>query len=59
MVFLQIVGVPLFFDLLIIHGGEGVASLAAYSADLVRSFLNGVHLLRSLPSCSDEGLPRN
>ena len=59
MVLPQVVGVPLLFDLLVIHGGGGVAPLVAYSADLVRSFPNRVYLLRSLPLRSDESLPQN
>ena len=45
MVLSQVVGVPLLFDLLVVHSSEGIASLAAYSADLVRPFPNRVHLL--------------
>ena len=42
MVLSQVVGVPLFFDLLVIHSSEGIASLAAYSSYLVRPFPNRV-----------------
>ena len=34
MVLPQIVGVPLLFDLFVVHGGEAVITLATYSADL-------------------------
>ena len=37
------------------HGGEGVITFAAYSADLVRIFLDRIHLFRAFYAGSDEG----
>ena len=54
MVFPQIVGVPLLFDLFVIHGGEGVITLAAYSVDFVRTLPNMIHLFEAFSSSSDE-----
>jgi len=34
----QIVDVPLLLDLFVVHGFEGVATLATYFADLLRTF---------------------
>ncbi|KAB2623412.1 S2-RNase [Pyrus ussuriensis x Pyrus communis] len=37
-------GVPMIFDLFVVHGDEGLTTLAAYSAHLVRTFLYEIHL---------------
>ena len=55
MVLPQVVGVPLLLDLFVVHGGEGVITLAAYSADLVCSFPDGIHLFGAFSVGSDEG----
>ena len=55
MVLSQVVDVPLLLDLLIVHGGEGVITLTAYSADFVRTFPNGIHFFLSFSAGSDEG----
>ncbi|KAB2622479.1 hypothetical protein D8674_024661 [Pyrus ussuriensis x Pyrus communis] len=50
----EIVGVPLLLDLFVVHGCEGVVTLAAYFADLVRTFPDGIHLFGTFSSGSDE-----
>ena len=59
MVLLQIVGAPLLFDLFIVHSGDGVATLTAYSAYLVRTFLDMIHLFLAFSSGSDERFPQD
>ena len=54
MVLPQVVSVPLLLDLFVVHGGEGVITLAAYFADLVRTFPDGIHLFGALSMDSDE-----
>ena len=44
MVLPHIVGVPLLFDLFIVHGSEGVITLAAYSADILPTFVDRIHV---------------
>ena len=55
MVLLHIVGVPLLFNLFVVHGGEGVATLATYLAGLVRTLLDEIHLFGAFFMGSDEG----
>ena len=55
MVLPQIVGVPLLFDLFVVHGGDNVTILATYSVDLVRTFPYGIHLFGAFSAGSDEG----
>ena len=55
MVLPHIVGVPLLFDFFVVHGGEGVPTLAAYSVDLVRTLPDGIHLFRPFSGGSYEG----
>ncbi|KAM1764362.1 hypothetical protein ACFX11_003623 [Malus domestica] len=56
MVLPQIVGVPLFFDLFVVHGGRGVATLTAYYGDLVRTFPDVIHLFGTFYVGNDDGL---
>ena len=45
-----------FFSIFLpLHGGEGVITFAPYSADLVRTFPDGIHLFRAFSAGSDEG----
>ncbi|KAB2632286.1 hypothetical protein D8674_028533 [Pyrus ussuriensis x Pyrus communis] len=43
-------GVPLLFNLFIVHGGEGVATFVAYSVDLVWTFPDRIHLFGTFSS---------
>ncbi|KAM2234589.1 hypothetical protein PS1_013056 [Malus domestica] len=46
----------IFFSIFLpLHGGEGVITLAPYSADLVRTFPDGIHLFGAFSAGSDEG----
>ncbi|KAB2600287.1 S2-RNase [Pyrus ussuriensis x Pyrus communis] len=47
-------GVPLLFDLFVIHIGEGVTTLAAYFVDLVRTFPDRIHLFGAFSAGSVE-----
>lgn len=55
MVLYQILGIPLLFNLFVVHGGKGVTTLIAYFADLVLTFLYEIHLFRAFYAGSDEG----
>ena len=55
MVLPQVVGVSLLLDLVVVHGGECVITLVAYSADLVRAFPDEIHLFGAFSAGNDEG----
>lgn len=59
MVLPQIVSIPLLFDLLVVHGSEGVITLTAYSANLVQTFLDEVHLFGAFHAGNDEGFSQD
>ena len=40
---------------MLLHGDEGVITLAPYYADLVRTFPDGIHLFGAFSTGSDEG----
>ena len=46
-------------DFFVAHNGEGVASPSAYSADFVRTFLDGSHLFGAFPLGGDEDFSKD
>ncbi|KAM2033040.1 hypothetical protein ACFX1T_014987 [Malus domestica] len=56
MVLPQIVSVPLLFDLFVVYGGDSVITFTAYSANLVRTFPDVIHLFDLFVVVGDDGL---